>query len=323
MEAIVIANPPLLDVRDLTVFFDGGGGRKIHAVSGISFAVEEGEVLGLVGESGCGKSSIARALLQLPRPAAGQVVFEGVDWSRASCRRLHRLRPRLQMIFQDSVSALNPRRRIGDAIAAPLVIMKAGSSKERARRVREAMHDVGLPEACRGQLPSALSGGQCQRAQIARSLIGRPKMLICDEPVSSLDVSVRAQILNLLDDLRRRYKLAMLFISHDLAVVKNISDRVAVMYLGRLCEVAPAEELYRAPRHPYSRVLLEAAAQVDTRQPAAPLSLVSGELPSAVDPPKGCRFHTRCPEAGRECSTTDPQLEKIHSGHFVACHFPL
>jgi len=319
----VIATSPLLDVRDLTVFFDAGDGRKIHAVSGISFVVEEGEVLGLVGESGCGKSSIARALLQLPRPAAGRVVFEGVDWTRASCRRLRRLRPRLQMIFQDSVSALNPRRRIGDAIAAPLVIMKAGSPKERARRVLKAMHDVGLPEACQRQLPSVLSGGQCQRAQIARSLIARPKMLICDEPVSSLDVSVRAQILNLLEDLRRRYKLAMLFISHDLAVVKNISDRVAVMYLGRLCEVAPAEELYRAPRHPYSRALLEAAAQVDTRQPAAPLSLVPGELPSPTDPPKGCRFHARCPVAEKQCSTTDPRLEEIGSGHVVACHFPL
>lgn len=314
---------PLLEVEGLTVVHAAGRGRSVPSVSGASFSIGWGEVLGLVGESGCGKTSIARALLQLPRPSAGTVVFEGVDWTRIPSRRLRPLRSGMQMVFQDPVSALNPRKRVGDIVAAPLAIAKTGSRRDRALRAAEALADVGLPEGCLHRRPAAFSGGECQRIQIARALISRPRLLVCDEAVSSLDVSVKAQILNLLEDLRRRRHLAMLFISHDLAVVKNVSDRVAVMYMGRFCEVAASEDLYRFPRHPYSRALLQAAVRTDTARHRTPLPLVPGEPPSAMDPPAGCRFHPRCPEARARCRASVPPLEAIRPGRSVACHFPL
>lgn len=315
---------PLLRVEELTVEFPAGRGRKVHAVSGVSFALARGETLGLVGESGCGKSTLARAIMQLPGPTSGRVILDGEDLATLDRHELRRLRSRFQMIFQDPVASLNPIRKVGKSIEASLTALGGMDAVERKRRAEEMMAAVGLdPERHYGRRPFQLSGGQCQRVSIARALMTEPRLLVCDEPVSSLDVSVQAQIINLLREVKGRYGLSMLFIAHDLAVVKNISDRVAVMYLGRLCEMAPCADIYTAPAHHYTRALLNAVPRPDPRQPVPATGMLAGELPSAIDPPSGCRFRTRCPRAEARCAEMRPELREIAPGHLVACHFPL
>ena len=321
--SIHLRDRALLRVEDLVVAYPAPGRRQVQAVSSFSFDVTEGETLGLVGESGCGKSSTARAIMQLPRPAAGTVRFEGRDLTRLPRQELRRVRRRLQMVFQDPISSLNPRRRVGDIVAEPLVIAGNGTGAERGERVREAMTAVGLdPEQVWGRRRHEFSGGQCQRICIARAVVMRPRLLICDEPVSSLDVSVQAQILNLLEDMKARFGLTMVFISHDLAVVKNVSDRIAVMYLGKLCEVAPSEQLHRTPLHPYTASLLDSIPVPNPHVPPRPAP-VRGEPPSLLAPPSGCRFHTRCPRAKERCRVEEPVVRQVASGHFAACHYPL
>ena len=313
---------PLLSIENLTVEY-AVGGKTLFAVSDVSLEVGRGETLGLVGESGCGKSTLGRAVLQLRRPTAGRVTFDGTELTRLGGEALRLMRRRLQLIFQDPIASLNPRRSIGDIVAEPLVIIGVKDRGERERRVREVLAAVGLdPDLVMGRLPHEFSGGQCQRICIARALILEPELVICDEPVSALDVSIRAQILNLLEDMKRRYGLTLLFIAHDLAVVKAVSDRIAVMYLGRLCEVGPTEQLFARPAHPYTALLLEAIPVPDpTVRPA--VNVAVGEPPSPLDPPSGCRFRTRCPRADALCAAEVPELREIDGGQFAACHHPL
>ncbi len=314
----------ILAVRDLVVEHDGGDGRTVHAVSGISFDIRRGETLGLVGESGCGKTSAARAVMQLPRPTRGSVHLEGMNLAALPRKDLRPLRAKFQMIFQDPIASLNPRRRVRDIVGGPLAVQGELGTEEKNRRVAEVLSDVGLnAEQTMERLPHEFSGGQCQRISLARAIILEPKLLICDEPVSALDVSVQAQILNLLEEMKARHALTMLFISHDLAVVKHISDRVAVMYLGKLCELAPAEELYRHPGHPYTAALLAAVPAPDPERPLGRIDMVAGELPSPTDPPSGCRFRTRCPHAQPLCAEQEPKAGEVSPGHTIACHFPL
>ena len=317
-------NGELLAVEDLRVVYELAGGARLTAVAGISFTVRKGETLGLVGESGCGKSTVGRSIMQLPPPTAGRVIFEGRDLASLDSEELRRTRSRLHMIFQDPVSSLNPRRRVRDIVAEPMAIAGVGTQDERERRVRRVLETVGLdPERVMERRPHEFSGGQCQRIAIARALIREPDLIVCDEPVSSLDVSVRAQILNLLEDMKAQYGLTLLFISHDLAVVKNISDRVAVMYLGRFCELASSARLYQAPLHPYTAALMAAIPVMDPDQPPDPSRLLIGELPSPINPPSGCRFRTRCPRAAARCAELEPEWREKEPDHFVACHFPL
>jgi peptide/nickel transport system ATP-binding protein len=317
-------NEIILEVQDLVVEFDAGRRRKVHAVSGVSFRLRKGETLGLVGESGCGKTTMARAIMQLCQPTSGGVLFRGEDLTRLGGDSLRKLRPLFQIIFQDSISSLNPRRKVGETIAVPLRIIGKGDKIERTRRAREMLEAVGLdPDQTFNRRPFQFSAGQCQRISIARALMAGPDLLICDEPVSALDVSVQAQIINLLEAMRVRYGLTMLFISHDLSVIKNVCDQVAVMYLGKLCEIAPSERLYRAPRHPYTDALLRAIPQPDPTQPQSKVKMLAGELPSPTDPPSGCRFRTRCPYAKERCAELEPQFNETEPGHQVACHLPL
>jgi peptide/nickel transport system ATP-binding protein len=312
----------LLRVEDLVVEY-AIGQQVVHAVSGVSFEIARGETLGLVGESGCGKSSLARAVLRLTEPHSGCVRFDGQDLARLRGEELRRMRRHMQMVFQDPIASLNPRRRIGDIIAEPLVIAGLLDRAERERRVGEVMRAVGLdPEAVSARRPHEFSGGQCQRVCIARALVLEPQLLVCDEPISSLDVSIRAQILNLLEQMKVRYGLTMLFVAHDLAVVKAVSDRVAVMYLGKLCEIAHAAELFRAPMHPYTSTLLAAIPMPDPDAPRAS-TVPIGEPPSPISPPSGCRFHTRCPRADTRCVREVPVMRGVRPGHAVACHHPL
>ncbi|MBS0527059.1 MAG: ATP-binding cassette domain-containing protein [Proteobacteria bacterium] len=313
---------PLLSIDDLTVEYDVGG-KTLSAVAGVSLTVGKGETLGLVGESGCGKSTLGRAVLQLRKPTGGTVTFDGTELTTLGSEAMRLMRRRLQLIFQDPIASLNPRRCIGDIIAEPLVIAGVADKAERDRRVREVMVAVGLdPDNALGRLPHEFSGGQCQRICIARALILEPELVICDEPVSALDVSIRAQILNLLEEMKRRYGLTLLFIAHDLAVVKAVSDRIAVMYLGKLAEIGPTERLFAQPAHPYTALLLEAIPVPDpTVRPAANVAV--GEPPSPLAPPSGCRFRTRCPRADAKCAAEVPQLREIGGGQFAACHHPL
>ena len=305
----------ILSVEHLTVEFPTRRGT-VHAVSDVSFDLRAGETLGLVGESGCGKSTVARAIMQVPRPTAGRVILDGVDLGALDERALRRTRPRLQMIYQDPISSLNPRRKVKDIVGEGLAIW----GREDDELVAEVMRSVGLdPSSVGDRRPHEFSGGQCQRICIARSLVLDPAVLICDEPVSALDVSVQAQILNLLEETKARYGLTLLFIAHDLAVVKNVSDRVAVMYLGKLCEIGPSEELYERPAHPYTRALVAAVPEPD---PDIPLGgdVLQGDLPSPIDPPSGCRFRTRCPIASPVCAEEEPPVRAVGAGHLVACH---
>jgi peptide/nickel transport system ATP-binding protein len=314
----------VLRLTDLVVEFPVGGGRTVHAVSGIDLEVLRGETLGLVGESGCGKSTTGRAIMQLPKPTRGSVVFEGRDLTTLSHRELRALRPKLQMIFQDPISSLNPRRRIPDIVGDPLVVW--GRGDERARVVPEVLAAVGLdPDQVADRRPHQFSGGQCQRVSIARALVLDPEVLICDEPVSALDVSVQAQILNLLEDMKRRYGLTLVFIAHDLGVVRNISDRVAVMYLGRICELGETQELFDHPVHPYTRLLVSSIPSMETVTDTdiEKADRGRGEMPSPINPPSGCRFRTRCPLASQRCAAEVPEMREVQPGRFTACHHPI
>jgi peptide/nickel transport system ATP-binding protein len=313
----------VLRVEHLAVEFASRGRATVHAVSDVSFDIARGETLGLVGESGCGKTSTGRAIMQLPPPTRGSVTFQGIELTALRGEQLRRTRTRLQMIFQDPISSLNPRRKVKDIVAEGLRIWGEDEGEsDPAARIDRVLAEVGMdPASMEDRRPHEFSGGQCQRICLARSLVLEPDVLICDEPVSALDVSVQAQILNLLAAMKLRYGLTMLFIAHDLAVVRYISDRVAVMYLGKLCEVAPADGLYGRPAHPYTRALLASVPQPEPGS-LAPAPGVGGELPSPVDPPSGCRFRTRCPRATDLCRLEEPQMRAIDDGHFVACHFP-
>jgi peptide/nickel transport system ATP-binding protein len=316
----------LLRVEDLVVEFPAGRKNVVHAVSGISLDLIEGETLGLVGESGCGKSTTGRAIMQLPRPTSGKVMFNGRDLTQLSSETLRKVRPELQLIFQDPISSLNPRRRVGDIVREPLEIWGRGDSSARDAAVDEVLNAVGLePSVTKDKRPHQFSGGQCQRICIARALVLDPKVIICDEPVSALDVSVQAQILNLLEDKKVRYGLTLVFIAHDLAVVKNVSDRVVVMYLGKLCEVAPPDALYIRPAHPYTAALLSSIPVADPSATTNIPTTLAGDLPSPLAPPSGCRFRTRCPRADERCTNEEPTLRPVLGSpdHFVACHFPL
>jgi peptide/nickel transport system ATP-binding protein len=313
----------ILSVENLVVTFNLGRAGRVQAVSDISFDVARGETLGLVGESGCGKSTAAKAIMHAPRPTSGTVTFDGQPLNALGGEALRRLRPEMQMIYQDPISSLNPRRRVNEIVGEGLSIW--GRRQGAADRVAETLRSVGIdPEGAGDRRPHEFSGGQCQRICIARSLILEPSVLICDEPVSALDVSVQAQILNLLEDLKASHGLTMLFIAHDLAVVRNISDRVAVMYLGKLCEVGPAGALYARPAHPYTAALIEAVPEPDPEVPVPPTAL-EGDLPSPLAPPSGCRFRTRCPRAQARCTDEEPVLRRVagDDDHVVACHFPL
>ena len=312
-----------LSVEDLVVEFPLGRGRTVHAVSGLSIDLLPGETLGILGESGCGKSSAGRAFLQLPPPTSGAVRLGDVELTGLRPGDVRRRRSKLQMIMQDPVSALNPRRRVRHLVAEGLDIW-GHDGTDRAGFVDEMLRAVGLdPDVVRDRRPHELSGGQCQRVCIARALVLDPDVLICDEPVSSLDVSVQAQILNLLERTRERYGLSMVFIAHDVAVVKGISDRVMVMYLGKTCEVLPSDGMEHRALHPYTRLLLES---VPSRTARLAASAVRGEaagtteLPSPIDPPSGCRFRTRCPLATERCAAEEPLLRELRPGQFVACH---
>jgi peptide/nickel transport system ATP-binding protein len=314
----------LLRVEDLVVEFPiGRTGLKVNAVSGISLDVLRGETLGVVGESGCGKSTTGRAIMQLPRPTRGSVMFDGQQLTDMNRDDMREARTRMQMIFQDPISSLNPRRKVRDIVMEPLAIWKRGSGSEQRAKVDALLEEVGIdPQRAAESQAHQFSGGQCQRISIARSLVLDPTLIICDEPVSALDVSVQAQVLNLLEDLKAKYGLTLIFIAHDLAVVKNISDRVAVMYLGKICEVAGSDDLYRAPAHHYTNVLLNSIPVPDPTV-AATKTAIEGEPASPVLPPPGCRFHTRCPAATDVCRNEEPQLREIAAAHYVACHHPL
>ncbi len=314
----------LLRVEHLVVEFPAGRRRKVHAVSDLSLDLQKGETLGLVGESGCGKSTTGRAIVQLPPPTSGSVSFDGIEFTELNRRELRRQRRRMQMIFQDPISSLNPRRKVGDIVAEPLEIWGIGTEEERTAKVREVLDACGLdPDVAMGKYPHEFSGGQCQRICIARALVLDPDVLICDEPVSALDVSVQAQILNLLEDMKERYGLTLIFIAHDLAVVKNVSDRVAVMYLGKMCETGSPDAVYGNPAHPYTAALLASIPSPEydpNRDHTPPLA---GELPSPIDPPSGCGTRTRCPRAQDVCAQVEPEIREVGNGQFVACHFPL
>jgi oligopeptide transport system ATP-binding protein len=318
----------LVAVRGLKVHFAlsrGLLGRRsaatVRAVDGVDLDIARGETLGLVGESGCGKSTLGRAILQLVRPTAGQVTFDGRELGALGEAELRPLRRRMQMVFQDPFSSLNPRMRIGDAIAEPMVAHGLATKAEAHAKVAELLRLVGLSSGMLHRYPHEFSGGQRQRIGVARALAVQPDFIVCDEPVSALDVSIQAQIVNLLEELRERLRLTYLFVAHDLAVVRHISDRVAVMYLGRVVEIAPKRGLYAKPLHPYTQALLSAAPVPDraveaTRQRI----LLRGEVPSPLAPPGGCALHPRCAFARPECRTVTPPLKQQADGHWVACH---
>jgi len=316
-----VQDEPLLSVRHLVQRFRLPG-ATLEAVSDISFDVARGEVLGLVGESGCGKSTTGRAILQFVPPTSGSIRFAGREITTMPRQEFRKERLRMQMIFQDPVSALNPRRRVRNIVAEGLVI--SGETRETIdERVEEVLGLVGLDmEVVGDRRAHELSGGQCQRVAIARALVLRPQLIVCDEPVASLDVSIQGQVLNLLEDMRSRFGLSMIFISHDLSVVYKVSDRIAVMYLGKIVELGSSNAVTRRPAHPYSRALLDAVPVAD---PDVPLtrSALRGEIPSPIAPPSGCRFRTRCVLAQARCAAEVPILRDVGEGQFVACHFPL
>ncbi len=320
---------PVLEVEGLKVHFPVRGGLLgrqtglVRAVDGVSFALRRGETLGLVGESGCGKTTLGRAILRLVPLAGGEVRLEGEDLAGLDRTALRERRRRIQMVFQDPAGCLNPRMTVGDIIAEPLENFAVGSARDRDRRVQELLKLVGLHPAHRNYYPHQLSGGMRQRVGIARALALDPVVVVADEPVSALDVSIQAQVLNLMNSLQERLDLAYLFIAHNLSVVKHVSHRVAVMYLGRLVELGSSEDLYRNPLHPYTRALFSAIPIPD---PLAELqrqgTLLEGEVPSPLNPPMGCRFHPRCRQAKEICREQLPELLELESGHYAACHCP-
>ncbi len=313
LEPYALTTKPLLSVEDLHVSF-GRGNVTVQAVAGITFSLSQGETLGLVGESGCGKSTTGRAVVQVEKATSGKIVFGDTELTSISRGDLRTLRTQVQMIFQDPISSLNPRRKVIDIVSEPLNIWKIGTKEERVETSRAMLDQVGIDPYVNGsRRPREFSGGQCQRISIARALVLKPQLLVCDEIVSALDVSVQAQILNLLQDLKQEYNLTILFIAHDLAVVKNVSDRVAVMYLGRLCEIAPSDLLYETPAHHYTAALLASAVEPDPEAPRQTAAL-TGEPPSPINPPSGCRFRTRCPRAEARCAEEVPEMREIGPG---------
>jgi len=314
----------MLRVEDLVVEFRSGRKQTVYAVTDVNLDVLPGETLGLVGESGCGKSTTGKAIMQLPPPTGGHVTFDGTELTTLSDSDLRQVRTQVQMIFQDPISSLNPRRKVEEIVAEGLNIWKMGTKEDRSKKVDDMLLTVGMdPAVARGRRPFQFSGGQCQRISIARAVITEPKLIVCDEPVSALDVSVQAQILNLLEDMKAQYGLTMIFIAHDLAVVKNISDRVAVMYLGRLCEVGDPDAIYADPAHPYTSALLSAIPVPDPDIRPESRQTLGGEIPSPLSPPSGCRFRTRCPHADQVCKDEVPVMRRVSGDHFVACHHPL
>jgi oligopeptide/dipeptide ABC transporter ATP-binding protein len=309
----------LVQVRGLVKHFAVEGSEDVvRAVDGVSFEIFRGETLGLVGESGCGKSTVGRCLLRLIEPTAGEVNFHGRDVLSLGKTELRALRREMQIVFQDPYASLNPRMKVGDIVGEPLVIHKIGTKRERRDRVAELLKRVGLDPDYRKRYAHEFSGGQRQRIGVARTLALNPKLIVADEPVSALDVSVQAQVVNLLQDLQKEFGLAYLFISHGLAVVEHISTRVAVMYLGRIVEVATAAELYATPLHPYTRALLSAIPVPDPKHKRERIVL-QGDVPTPINPPSGCRFRTRCPIAIDDCARIDPELREVLPGHTVAC----
>ena len=328
MSAQTSATEPLLSVRDLVQEFvarEGGGtrGGVVQAVSGVSFDIMPGETLGIVGETGSGKSTLARAVLQAPRPKSGSVVFRGADLTTLRGGRLLQARRHMQFVWQDPFGSLDPKWKVRSIIEEPLIAYRDGDRAARRKRVDELLDLVGLdPERYAGRHPRELSGGQAQRVAIARAVALNPSLLICDEAVSSLDVLIQAQVLNLFEQLRRELGLSYLFIAHDLALVKQVSDRVGVMYLGMFCEVGPGELVYKQPLHPYTRALLDSIPSTEPGAARA-TATIKGEPPSPIDPPSGCRFRTRCPRATEECALEVPRPRELAPGHLVACHHPL
>jgi oligopeptide/dipeptide ABC transporter ATP-binding protein len=318
---------PILEVRNLVKHFPIGGGlfggeaAVIKAVDGVSFSIRRGETLGLVGESGCGKTTTGRCILQLEKPTSGEIIFEGRDLATLSAGELRKVRRRLQVIFQDPYSSLNPRMTVGQIIAEPLAVHDIVPDRAaRAARVRELLGHAGLLPAMAHRYPHELSGGQRQRVGIARALAMEPALIVCDEPVSALDVSIQAQIINLLEELQAEFGLTYLFVAHDLSVVRHISDRVAVMYLGKIAEITDRKTLYESPLHPYTRALLSAVPIPDPAVEAGRERIVlGGEVPSPLNPPSGCVFHPRCPIAIDDCRREVPLLREIRDDHRVAC----
>jgi oligopeptide transport system ATP-binding protein len=319
----------LLDVRDLVMHFPLTQGIIFHrkvgavrAVDGISFQIKRGETLGLVGESGCGKSTTGRAILQLYKPTSGQVIFEGQELTKLKGEQMRRMRRQVQMIFQDPYASLNPRMTVGSIIGEPLEIHGLAKGREKTQRVQELLSVVGLNPYFANRYPHEFSGGQRQRIGIARALAVNPSFIVCDEPISALDVSIQAQIINLLEELQNEFGLTYLFIAHDLSVVRHISDRIAVMYLGKVVELADRLELYRNPLHPYSKALLSAVPIPDpVIERKRERIILTGDVPSPVNPPPGCRFHTRCPLADTICREKEPEFREVVPGHWAACHF--
>ena len=319
----------LLDVKDLVMHFPLTQGiifqRKVgavRAVDGISFQIRRGETLGLVGESGCGKSTTGRAILQLYKPTAGLVNFEGQELTKLKGEQMRRMRRKVQMIFQDPYASLNPRMTVGSIIGEPLEIHNLAKGREKQQRVQELLSVVGLNPYFANRYPHEFSGGQRQRIGIARALAVNPSFIVCDEPISALDVSIQAQIINLLEELQNEFGLTYLFIAHDLSVVRHISDRIAVMYLGKIVELADRLDLYQNPLHPYSKALLSAVPIPDpVIERKRERIILTGDVPSPVNPPSGCRFHTRCPIAADICRVDEPAFREITPGHWAACHF--
>ncbi|MGM8214345.1 ABC transporter ATP-binding protein [Bacillaceae bacterium W0354] len=316
---------PILQVNNLKKYFDVKGGvfsRKVgevKAVDEVSFTVNKGEILGIVGESGCGKSTTGKAILRLIEPTEGEILFEGEDISKINDEQMRLLRRDMQIIFQDPYASLNPRHTVEKIISEPLLVHGMTSAKERKNRVKELLETVGLRPYHASRYPHQFSGGQRQRIGIARALANHPKLIICDEPVSALDVSVQSQILNLMSKLRDQFQLTYIFIAHDLSVVKHISDRVGVMYLGRMIELAENEHLYESPKHPYTQALLSAVPVADPDVKRERI-ILEGDVPSPSNPPTGCAFHTRCPMAMDVCKEIRPRFQEVDQKHFVACH---
>ena len=318
---------PLLEIQHLKKYFpiyDNGGllGRKkgdVKAVDDVSFAVNKGETVGIVGESGCGKSTLGKTILRLIEPTDGKVLFHGKDIVQLSPEEMRQLRKSVQMVFQDPYASLNPRMTIGRTLEEPLLIHQIGDVQSRRQAVENLLEEVGLDNRHYSSYPHEFSGGQRQRIAIARALINKPELIIADEAVSALDVSVQAQILNLMQDLQKRYQLTYLFISHDLSVIRYISDRIVVMYLGKVMEVAETEELFTHTLHPYTQGLLAASPRLDQRREKKKMFL-GMDIPSASNPPSGCVFHTRCPYAKPICSEKIPELREVGKNHFTACH---
>ena len=315
----------LLKVTDLALHFPVREGvlalarRFNRAVDGVSLQIGSGETLGLVGESGCGKSTLGRCIARLYNPTSGSIRFQDEEIARLRGRALRPFRRHIQMVFQDPMESLNARHTVGDILAEPLIVQKVGDGASREQRVRELLNTVGLPERSRTRYPFEFSGGQRQRIGIARAIALKPQLVICDEPVSALDVSIQSQILNLLNDLQREFGLAYLFIAHDLAVVKHVSDRIAIMYLGKIVEAGAGEDIYRAPLHPYTQSLIRAIPVPDPHR-RSKREVLGGDVPSPIDPPSGCAFHPRCPMAVDRCRHEAPALKTTAGGQRVACH---